>query len=350
MALYRTLRVASILEEREGLLKLRLDNDSRAYCYTNLTGTVRPGDEVVVNTTAVDLGLGTGGWHFVLWNLANKALDTPRGGHIMKMRYAPGQTDTGAAEEFDDFPREETSVQGMPVIAAPLHSHIPAITSFLKSTRPDIHIAVAISDGAALPLVMSDLITELREKELVDSTISFGHAFGGDIETINVYTALIAAKHISHADVAIVSMGPGIVGTNSAFGFTGIEVATHLDAAHSLEASTFGVLRASDADPRKRHQGISHHSITTFSQATHERHNLGVIIDHERSSHMMQQLSDAGISKKHSVTELSSCGIVDIMETFGLRVTSMGRTAREDELFFEMAAASAQLVDRTLGA
>ena len=63
-------------------------------------------------------------------------------------------------------------------------------------------------------------------------------------------------------------MGPGIVGTGTQFGYSGIDVAYHLDSAKSLEAKTYGVLRASSADPRERHQGISHHSITTFSKAT----------------------------------------------------------------------------------
>ena len=38
-----------------------------------------PGDRVVVNTTAVDLGLGTGGWHVVHWNLARDGVDAAGG-------------------------------------------------------------------------------------------------------------------------------------------------------------------------------------------------------------------------------------------------------------------------------
>ena len=41
---------------------------------TQLTGRVDVGDAVVVNTTAVELGLGTGGWHVVHWNLARDAV------------------------------------------------------------------------------------------------------------------------------------------------------------------------------------------------------------------------------------------------------------------------------------
>ena len=54
---------------------------------------------MVVNTTAVDLGLGTGGWHVVHWNLAREAWSREGPGHIMKLRYTSLQTDTGVAEE-----------------------------------------------------------------------------------------------------------------------------------------------------------------------------------------------------------------------------------------------------------
>ena len=49
----------------------------RAYALTQLTGPVAVGDRVVVNTTAVELGLGTGGWHVVHWNLDRDAWSEP---------------------------------------------------------------------------------------------------------------------------------------------------------------------------------------------------------------------------------------------------------------------------------
>ena len=74
MPTFRTGRVTTIIAERPGLQRVwvRLgDHDasstgdlghaeeSRAYVLTKLTGTVEQGDEVVCNTTAVELGLGT---------------------------------------------------------------------------------------------------------------------------------------------------------------------------------------------------------------------------------------------------------------------------------------------------
>src|SRR6185436_13842581 len=99
MPSFRTHRVSAILAERPGLQRVLLDDGSRAYALTQLTGDVAEGDEVVVNTTAVELGLGTGGWHVVHWNLSRRELDQPGPGHIMKIRYTSLQVDTGSAEE-----------------------------------------------------------------------------------------------------------------------------------------------------------------------------------------------------------------------------------------------------------
>ena len=60
--------VSEVLTARSGLQRIATDA-GRAYVLTDLVGPVEPGDRVVLNTTAVDLGLGTGGWHVVHWNL-----------------------------------------------------------------------------------------------------------------------------------------------------------------------------------------------------------------------------------------------------------------------------------------
>ena len=54
-----------------------------------------------LNTTAVGLGLGTGGRHFVVARadgIEGVAFDEPSGGHIMKLRYTPMQRDVLAVE------------------------------------------------------------------------------------------------------------------------------------------------------------------------------------------------------------------------------------------------------------
>ena len=72
---------------------------SKAVNYNELIGKVKIGDKVVLNTTAVNLSLGTGGYHFVMYNYSNPSVELKGPGHIMKMRYTPYQMKCLTAEE-----------------------------------------------------------------------------------------------------------------------------------------------------------------------------------------------------------------------------------------------------------
>src|SRR5688500_10080248 len=164
MPTFRTLRVEALLAERPGLQRVRLDDGSRAYALTQLVGSVAVGDDVVVNTTAIELGLGTGGWHVVHWNLSRRELHQPGPGHIMKIRYTSLQADTGSAEETLGPPRDSLpSLGGVPVLVGSLHSQVAVAAAVIKSRRPETRISYVMTDGGALPLALSDLVADMRE-------------------------------------------------------------------------------------------------------------------------------------------------------------------------------------------
>src|SRR3954466_10122136 len=101
MPSFRSGKVTTLLMERPGLQRVEVDlgdGNERAYVLTQLIGPVAVGDRVVMNTTAVELGLGTGGWHVVHWNLERDAWSARGAGHEMKLRYTSLQVDTGVAE------------------------------------------------------------------------------------------------------------------------------------------------------------------------------------------------------------------------------------------------------------
>src|SRR5215510_5427666 len=256
MPSFRTGKVVELLEERTGLQRVSVDlgdGPERAYALTQLTGPVDLGDRVVVNTTAVELGLGTGGWHVVHWNLERERWTERGPGHIIKGRYTSIQADVGSSEEHLAELAEVESIDGMPVVVAALHSQLPAVAAAFKAAAPDARLAYVMTDGAGLPLAMSDLVASLRAAELVDATITCGHAFGGDYEAVSAFSALAVARHVAHADAAVVVMGPGIVGTNTRLGFSGMEVGPLLDAASALDGVAIACLRVSFADERPRH-------------------------------------------------------------------------------------------------
>jgi hypothetical protein len=341
---FRSGEVVRLLEERPGLQRVEVDLDGhpeRAYVLSQLTGTVAVGDRVVVNTTAVELGLGTGGWHVVHWNLSRDSWSEKGPGHIIKSRYTSLQTDVGSTEEHLSELAEVESIEGMPVVVAALHSQVPAVAVAVKAAAPDARLAYVMTDGAGLPLALSDLVANLRARELLDATVTCGHAFGGDYEAVSIYSALAVARHVAKADVTVVAMGPGIVGTNTRLGFTGMEVGPILDAVVALGGEAIAALRVSFADPRPRHVGLSHHSATALRVASRERIRIAVPrvggIEEER---LRADLAAAGLDTRHEIVDVAPVDVLRLFADHGLDIVSMGRPAADDPVMFEAAAAA----------
>ena len=96
--------VESIVDQNGELddIRVKINGEiQRAYNYPKITGNINLGDEVLLNTTAVELSLWTGGYHFVITNLNNKESDLSPGGHIMKLRYTPYQVKVNAVEDHE---------------------------------------------------------------------------------------------------------------------------------------------------------------------------------------------------------------------------------------------------------
>jgi hypothetical protein len=318
---FRTGTVTTILAERPGLQRVEVDG-RKAYVLTQLIGTVSVGDRVVVNTTAVDLGLGTGGWDVVHWNLERAEWSEPGPGHEMKLRYTSLQVDAGVGE------LPEGDGDGRPLVACFLHSQVAAVAAAFKAGMPHKRLAYVMTDAAALPMAVSDLVADLRRVGWVDVTATAGQAFGGDREAVNVAHAL---DLVADCDAVVVGMGPGSLGTDSELGFSGLEVAAVLDAAEALCHEPIVALRWSDADARERHRGLSHHSVTALhlTRATATvpvprgapRPNLG----------------------EHDVVEVAVPDVGSLFEEAGLDVRTMGRTPKDDPGFFAYAGAAGAL-------
>src|SRR5881392_1547472 len=160
MPSFRTGRVTAITSERPGLQRTEVDGEP-AFVLTQLTGPVAVGDDVVVNTTAVELGLGTGGWHVVHWNLTRREWRAPGAGHVMKLRYTSLQIDTGA---FDEAEPADSGLDGMPIVVCSLHSQLAPVIVAARAERsePPLRIAYVMTDGGALPIALSDQVAALR--------------------------------------------------------------------------------------------------------------------------------------------------------------------------------------------
>ncbi|NLJ81276.1 MAG: DUF3866 family protein [Firmicutes bacterium] len=313
----------------------------KALNYPSLTGNCRPGDEVLVNTTAQELKLGTGGWHYVLAVQGREHSLSLNRGHIMKLRYTPLQGRVFSVEEerspYHRVMADARSLAGLPVAVGSLHSMLAPIAFGLKTNLPALRLAYLMSDGAALPLAFSDTVRELQALGLIDKTITFGHAFGGDLEAINIYSALLAAKHVAQADVVIVLMGPGVVGTKTKWGTTAIEQGQFLNAALHLEGTAVCIPRCSEGDPRSRHQGWSHHTLTVLENIVQNPVRLGLPL-------YLRSFPPAAAKAKqlpHKISWHDTELIFQKLSHSGLRLSTMGRDPGRDPLFFHGVLAAA---------
>jgi hypothetical protein len=136
-------------------------------------------------------------------------------------------------------------------------------------------------------------------------------------------------------------MGPGVAGTGTRLGFSAIEVGPVLDAAAALGGRPIACLRASFADPRPRHRGLSHHSTTALGLACRSRVTIPLpLVGGEEEETLRAALAAAGLDTRHDVLSVKPPDILALFEKHGLAVTSMGRPATADPVFFTCAGAA----------
>jgi hypothetical protein len=244
-------RVTAIRERVEGLVRLDVDGVD-CVAYPSLTGPVALEDEVLVNVQARELGLGSGGFDVVYANLTRGLELAPEeGAHVMALPYTPLQHARVHVEEAGDPTAE---LAGMPVVCCSLHSQVAPACAALGGLR----VAYVQLAGGALPVSLSDTVRLLKERGLVARTAAVAPCFDADVQCISVASALGWAR--GEHDVAVCSIGPGIVGTGTRFGHGGLAAAEAANAALALGGVPVVAARVSGADERARHRGVSHHT------------------------------------------------------------------------------------------
>jgi hypothetical protein len=319
-----------------------------ALAYTDLVGQPRPGDRVLLNVGALDRGLGTGGLALIVAIPDRLPPDRPAGpGHIVKARYTPLQTMVLGVDEQESPHhqrlRDATGIGGMPVIMADLHSALPAILAGLREARPQVRAVYLMTDGGALPIAFSRTVAGLSEAGWLTGTVTVGQSFGGELEAVNVHTGLLAAAHVLHADVAIVAQGPGNLGTDSPWGFSGVASGEAINATAVLGGRAVASLRVSQADERDRHRGISHHSLTAYGQVATAPADLPVpLLGGDFGDRVLSQARGlAGDSAgRLRLREVGISGLAEALSSCPVRLSTMGRGLDQDRASFVTAAAA----------
>lgn len=351
--------VENILWSREGLqcLEVRLNGEKeKALNYPGFTGIASPGHRVVLNTTAVRLGLGSGGYHFVTANYAAHRLTFDPRGHIIKLRYTPLQLKVQTYEEVlscEDLAgsawRQYQGLKNIPVVIGELHSMVAPFVLTLKKINPARKIAYIMTDSAALPLYLSNVVHRLKAEQLLEGTVTCGHAFGGDLETVNVYTALIAAREALNAEVILLVPGPGVVGTSTRYGYSGIEQGEHIDRVRKFHGLPVVIPRISFAEKRNRHYGLSHHTRTALGEIAINRAYLPLPrLSRKQMLFLYKQLQTSGLLARHKIVIISKLPGFDRQSEQAYNLQSMGRGLQDDPAFFAAVATTASFVEKIL--
>ena len=328
----------------------------RALAYPGLVGDPVVGDRVLLNVSALALGLGTGGYALVVALPDRLPADDQSpadraDGHMVKARYTPQQAIVLGVDE-DASPHRTamaaaTDLGGMPVVVADLHSALPAIVAGVTATRPGTRIAYVMTDGAALPAWFSRTLDGLRT--LLAGTVTVGQAYGGDLEATNIHSGLLAARHVLRADVTVVAQGPGNLGTGTEWGFSGTAAGEAINAAAVLGGRPVGSVRISSADARDRHRGVSHHSVTAYGRVALAHADIVVPagLPEPLASDVATAIAQLGI--RHTLVEVAIDGLDAALRDLPVRLSTMGRDLDSDHAYFLSAAAAGRHAATLLG-
>lgn len=331
----------------------------RALNYPALNGQIKEGETVRIDCSPLQKNLGTGGFALVTALCGRLPEDVlpANEGHIMKARYTPSQYMVSSVEEQESPShqkmRQAEDLQGIPVVGIDLHSQLPAVIAGIRTENPEAKIAYVYTDGGALPAFFSRNINALREKGWLTAVITAGQAFGGDLEAINTFSALLAARHVLAADIVIVGQGPGNAGSGTPYGYSGFDLSSFLTQAGVGGGKAICALRMSAADPRPRHQGISHHSLRILSdftpipltvalpEFTDEGEGQKPLLNREFSNLVAGQLAE--ISSRHRIQKCATSGLYQALSNCPVKLSTMRRGLAEDAAPFLAAAVAGRL-------
>lgn len=334
--------MSSRLKLRRGIvvseepLIVEVDGERRpAWADTGLLGEMRERDEVVVNVQALDLGLGSGGFDIVHVNLTQGLQGGGEAGeHVMKLNYSPLQhavdpveLRSGAVAGPNLGSRRDGPGAPTPVLVIPLHGHLAPASWAAAQAVPGLRIGFVQAGGGALPGSLSRDVAELRERGLLAGHVTAGPAYGGEQEAISVAGALDAATSTLGWDAVIAGPGPGIIGSETRLGHGGIAALDTAHAALALGMRTLLSPRLSSGDPRERHRGVSHHTLTVMGLLLAE---VEVPVPAGEAV-VIAQLAEA-CGSQHRLREATAD--IEGYAGSGLPSRTMGRNLAEDRLFF----------------
>jgi hypothetical protein len=146
-----------------------------------------------------------------------------------------------------------------------------------------------------------------------------------------------------------VTQGPGNLGTGTKWGYSGVAAGEAVNAAAVLGGRPVAALRISFADPRERHQGVSHHSLTAYGQVALAA--ADVVLPDLSGPQAARVAADAApLAARHRLVTVPVNGLEEALRETPVTLSTMGRSLDEDlEYFLAAAAAGAHAASLAAG-
>jgi hypothetical protein len=336
-----------VLKLRRGIvtstdpMRVRIGDEERpAWADESLIGEIRDGDELILNTEARDLGLGSGGFDVVHVNLT-RGLGAGGAEHAtaLKLNYTSLQHPVDPVEAGE----AGRPARRIPVLVLSLHGQLAPAAWAVAREAAGLRTGFLQTSGGALPGSLSDDVRELQKAGLICGHLTAGQAYGGELEALTTIGALQAAAGPLGWDAVIAGPGPGIVGSGSELGHGGMEALDTAHASLTLGLETVLAPRMSSADPRPRHRGLSHHTATVLRMLLGKvrvpapRPNAASRPGVRGGDRSLDELREA-CGDRHEIWPREA-PVGEYAES-GLPTTHMGRKLADDRLFFAAALAS----------
>jgi hypothetical protein len=141
----------------------------------------------------------------------------------------------------------------------------------------------------------------------------------------------------------VVAQGPGNLGTGTRWGFSGVAAGEAINAVGTLGGRPVAALRMSGTDARRRHLGLSHHSVTALGRVALAPADVavprGVTWPGEPADDLVaERLPDALAGRHRAVDVPVDDATLDVLAAFeksvGIRMSTMGRSLGEDPVPF----------------
>jgi hypothetical protein len=98
-------------------------------------------------------------------------------------------------------------------------------------------------------------------------------------------------------------------------------------------------LRISEADPRERHRGVSHHSLTSYGRVALARADV-VLPDLPGAFGARVAAAAEPLAARHTLVRVSVAGLADALRACPVPLSTMGRGLDKDLAYFLAAAAA----------